>query len=197
MKTLLCDLGGCFLTNAWDREARARACAEFGIDAAAFERLHEGEVDRFEKGSLTLDEYLTRTLSASPASAPVPRGPFVDFMKSCSRKLGTGLEILADFRRSRAVQCIVLNNESRELNEYRIETFGLRERFDAFFSSCYLGMRKPGAPIYHLALDLSGARPADCLFIDDRPENIETARQLDIPFHRFESAEGLAIRLRQ
>ncbi len=48
-----------------------------------------------------------------------------------------------------------LNNESRELNEYRIRTFGLTEVFHAFFSSCYTGYRKPDPAAYRYALDIA------------------------------------------
>ena len=48
-----------------------------------------------------------------------------------------------------------LNNESLEINAYRIRRFHLRECFEAFFSSCYLGVRKPDRGIYSLALKIT------------------------------------------
>lgn len=44
-----------------------------------------------------------------------------------------------------------INNESKELNQYRIQTFGLREIFALFISSCFVGLRKPEAGIYRRA----------------------------------------------
>ena len=38
---------------------------------------------------------------------------------------------------------MTLNNESDELNAYRIREFGLASIFEAFISSCYLSVRKP------------------------------------------------------
>jgi putative hydrolase of the HAD superfamily len=71
-----------------------------------------------------------------------------------------------------------INNESRELNEYRIKQFGLAQIFDLFVSSCYVGLRKPDERIYRLALDLIQKAPDECCFIDDRPENIEGAAKV-------------------
>jgi len=68
-----------------------------------------------------------------------------------------------------------INNESRELNEYRIRTFGLADYFDVFVSSCYVGLRKPDERIYRLALDLTQHTPQECCFIDDRQPNIDAA----------------------
>ncbi len=71
-----------------------------------------------------------------------------------------------------------LNNESLEINEYRIEKFKLRDYFEAFFSSCYLGVRKPDPGIYSLALKITQQNPAQCILIDDRGLNLECAREV-------------------
>jgi putative hydrolase of the HAD superfamily len=73
-----------------------------------------------------------------------------------------------------------LNNESAELNEYRIAKFKLRECFDVFLSSCYLGVRKPGAEIYNLTLKIAQRAPEECIFIDDRSLNLECAQEMGI-----------------
>ncbi len=73
---------------------------------------------------------------------------------------------------------MTLNNESLELNLYRIEHFGLRDIFEAFFSSCWLGSTKPSHEPYQLALGISQARPDCAVFIDDREPNLVPARAL-------------------
>jgi len=195
VRVLFCDLGGCFLSNAWDHAARRRACEKFGIDPGRFEVLHASAAEGFEKGSLTLAEYLKRTVFAVGSPVAVSAEEFMDFMKSCSRKLGDALDVLVDFRREHPVRCVALNNESRELNEFRIDAFGLRETFDAFFSSCYLGLRKPEAAIYRLAIEVTGAHPQDSLLIDDREENLSPAADLGMQTFLFDPV-GLARRLR-
>src|SRR5438128_1866063 len=71
-----------------------------------------------------------------------------------------------------------INNESTELNLYRINKFGLREIFTLFVSSCFVGLRKPEEGIYRLALDITQKSPQECCFIDDRALNLECARGL-------------------
>ena len=63
---------------------------------------------------------------------------------------------------------------------YRIDTLGLRAIFSAFFSSCYLGVRKPNPRIYEIALDVMRAEPAASLFVDDREENVAGARAVGL-----------------
>ena len=71
-----------------------------------------------------------------------------------------------------------INNESTELNLYRIKKFGLREIFTLFVSSCFVGLRKPEQGIYRLALEITQKPPGECCFIDDRVLNLEYARGL-------------------
>jgi putative hydrolase of the HAD superfamily len=84
-----------------------------------------------------------------------------------------------------------INNESTELNSYRIEKFGLRDIFTAFFSSCFLRLRKPNLAIYRLALDVMQKAPEECCFIDDRPLNLDGARQLGMHVIQFQDPDQL------
>jgi putative hydrolase of the HAD superfamily len=67
----------------------------------------------------------------------------------------------------------------------------LRREFKAFFSSCYLGVRKPEEGIYKLALEVTQSDPGECLFIDDRELNLECARQLQMRTIHFQNAAQL------
>jgi putative hydrolase of the HAD superfamily len=84
-----------------------------------------------------------------------------------------------------------INNESRELNLYRIEKFGLRRIFQLFVSSCFVGLRKPESGIYRLALEIT-QRPADeCCFVDDRALNLEIAAKLGMQTIEMQNVEQL------
>ena len=87
-----------------------------------------------------------------------------------------------------------MNNESLELNEYRIHIFRLRDYFEAFFSSCYLGLRKPNIEIYKLALKITQREPAECVMIDDRGLNLETAKELGMHTIQFKNVSQMRSR---
>jgi putative hydrolase of the HAD superfamily len=84
-----------------------------------------------------------------------------------------------------------INNESKELNLYRIQTFGLREIFSLFVSSCFVGLRKPEEGIYRLALEITQRPPEECCFIDDRPLNLDSASRLGMHVIQMKTAEQL------
>jgi putative hydrolase of the HAD superfamily len=173
---LFWDNGGVILTNGWDRDARKLAVGTFHLDWEDFEDRHELMLDAFETGVLSLDDYLKRTVFYRPRSF-TPED-FKKFMFAQSQPLPDSLAFAGELARSRKYLMAALNNESLEINEYRIKKFKLRDYFEAFFSSCYLGVRKPNAGIYKLALEITQREPGECILIDDRGLNLECAREL-------------------
>ena len=55
---------------------------------------------------------------------------------------------------------------------------------------------KPNAAIFELALKRFGRRADQCLFIDDRLDNIEAGEAIGLPGHHFGDAAGLESELK-
>ncbi len=171
IRALFWDVGGVLLTNAWDHEERDQAVEKFLLSKTEFEERHKELVPMFEEGKLSVDEYLDRVIFYQPRT--FSREEFKQFMFSLSKPKPQSLDLARSLSANYFLGTI--NNESRELNEYRIQNFGLAKYFDVFVSSCYIGLRKPDERIYRLALDLTQHTARECCFIDDRPPNIEGA----------------------
>ncbi len=99
-------------------------------------------------------------------------------MLSLSQPLPGMLEFAQSLTQSRKYFMGTINNESRELNLYRIDKFGMRKIFTAFVSSCFVGLRKPEPDIYRTALEITQFPAEESCFIDDRPINLEGAAKL-------------------
>ena len=176
IRALFWDVGGVLLTNAWDRRERAKALEHFHIDADQFQARHEMVVSSFERGKLTLDEYLDRTVFF--LERPFTRDAFRDFMFTLSQPFPENVAFAQSLADTDKYFMSTINNESRDLNTYRIGKFGLRNIFRLFVSSCYVGLRKPEPEIYRLALEITQIPPEESCFIDDRALNLECAKQL-------------------
>jgi putative hydrolase of the HAD superfamily len=186
---LFWDNGGVILTNGWDRNSRRAAVEKFKLDWADFEDRHELMLNDFETGRVTLDEYLRRTVFYREHSFTLE--DFKKFMFEQSQPFPESLDFLKKLAQTRRYLIASLNNESRELNEYRIKTFNLPQYFEAFFSSCYLALRKPNVEFYRLALKITQRNPEDCVMIDDRGLNLETAREIGMHTIQFKSVTQL------
>jgi putative hydrolase of the HAD superfamily len=183
------DIGGVLGTNGWDREQRDKAVKRFNLDPEDFQCRHEEIVGEWEEGHITIDEYLEITVFHKPVD--FSRDEFVEFMRSQSLP-NEGVIALARSLTGKANYTLMtLNNESDELNRYRIARFGISELFEAFLSSCWLGVRKPTQKFYERGLGIAQASPETSLFIDDRQQNLTPAANLGMACIRFTSVSQL------
>jgi putative hydrolase of the HAD superfamily len=187
------DVGGVILSNAWDHTERNRALIQFELDEVDFNDRHHMLVSSFERGKITLDEYLDRTIFYRTRT--FSKDTFKEYMFSLSRPKQDVLVLARALANSGKYLMSTLNNESKELNLYRIQTFHLREIFKLFVSSCFAGLRKPEAGIYRLAVEMTQTQPEECCFIDDRELNLECASQMGMHVIQMQNAEQLRVDL--
>ncbi len=191
--TLFWDIGGVILTNGWDRGSRKEAADTFHLDMEEFQDRHDLSFPAFDSGQISLNEYLDRTLFYRPRS--FTREEFTAFMFAQSKEYPETRAILDKVACSAKYFVGAINNEPLELNQYRIEAFDLRRDFLVFFSSCYVRSRKPEETIFRVALEVTQRRPEQCLFIDDRPLNLESPRRLGMNTIHHQNADQLRAEL--
>lgn len=194
IRAIFWDVGGVLLTNAWDHTQRAQVLNRFQLDEEEFHDRHEMVVSSFERGKITLDEYLDRTVFYRPRS--FTREAFIEHMYSLSQPYLDVLQFAQSLTDSGRYLMGTINNESRELNYHRMEKFGLRNIFRLFISSCFVGLRKPEDGIYRLALETTQIPPEECCFIDDRALNLECAAKLGMHTIEMDSLEKLRMDLK-
>ncbi|HEY4132532.1 MAG TPA: HAD-IA family hydrolase [Gemmatimonadaceae bacterium] len=185
---VLFDIGGVLGSNGWDHEQRSAAVKQFGLEGEDFEYRHQETVGVLESGDLSLDEYLDVTVFCAPRD--FSREEFKTFMFAQSVPWPESIEVARDVADS-GVRVATLNNESEALNVHRIGTFGLCEIFPVFFSSCWLGVRKPTQQIYKRVLGMTQMDPSRVIFVDDRNQNLAPAAALGMKTIRYESAGQL------
>jgi putative hydrolase of the HAD superfamily len=193
--TLFFDLGGVLLTNGWDTPARKRAAETFGLDYQEFQTRHEMLKTAFETGRLSLNGYIQKAVFHHPRSFSLD--DFKEFLFEQSQPLGDTLEWVRALARSGKVRLFTLNNESRELHEYRVRTFQLDLIFQAFIVSCYLGQVKPDEGIYLSALGIAACERHEAIFIDDRALNVEPALALGLDAVQFQGLDPLRSYLKE
>jgi epoxide hydrolase-like predicted phosphatase len=199
IRTIFWDIGGVLLTNGWDEAQRAHTLTPLGVDIADFESRYEAANFFWERGLSTAVEFFNKTLFR--ADQPNRSFSFEDIWPLvCAESKVLHPEcfdIITSLRTSGDYKVATLNNESRELNAYRIDTFNLRQYFDYFICSGYVHEMKPHPAIYRAAIDISGHPPQTSVFIDDKPENCRAAAAFGMNAIHFQSPEQLARDLAQ
>ena len=193
---ILFDVGGVMLTNGWDHNERAVVLQHFGLDRAEFESRHEQPNDAWERDNLTIHGYLDATVFYQPRS--FSHEDFIEVMKAQSVPIpSNAMPVLKDLASSGQYLVGTLNNESRELHEYRMAEFGLNPYLDVQLCSAYVGMRKPDAEIYRRAIDILGVPAARIIFIDDRKGNADAAAAQGMHAIQFTGEDQLRAQLKE
>lgn len=193
LKILLLDIGGVLLNNGWGHQSRQKAANRFAINYVEMNGLHNFIFTTYETGKITLDEYLDTVVFSHPR--PFSTDEFKTFMFAESVELPGLLAWLRAWKSRGNFRIIAVNNEGRELNQYRIAKFRLYDVYDAFVSSGEVGMVKPDPNIWRLAMGIAQAKPEQCVCIDDRIMLVQAARRLGIRAHHHETFEATRLLL--
>ena len=196
IRTIFWDIGGVILSNGWDTGQRARVLGSLGVDLPAYEKRHPSENFLWERGRFSAEEFFNRTVFR-PADAPPQKFDFIFedlWEKVCGESsfpYPESFDILVALKATGKYTLATLNNESAELNEYRLDHFGLRKQFDFFICSAYVNEMKPHPDIFRAAIRISGQPASTAVFIDDKQENVDAALYHGMQGIRFESAAQL------
>jgi putative hydrolase of the HAD superfamily len=195
ISVLFLDIGGLLLTNGWDRRMRRRAAEEFQLDFDEMNERHNLTFDTYERGLLSLDEYLRRVVFHVKRAFTPER--FKAFMFDQSRPLDGNIETFRKMADAHDLKVCAISNEGRELAVHRIRAFHLSEFIDIFILSSFVHFRKPDEDIYRLALDIAQVAPEHAVYIDDRLLFVEVAQSLGIPSIYHEHLEQTLTALAQ
>jgi putative hydrolase of the HAD superfamily len=176
--TLFLDIGGVLLTDGWSHGASKLAVKKFNLDFEELNKRHTEALDTYELGKFTLEEFLDRTVFYEKRSfTPVQ---FRKFMFAQSKPYPKMIKLVRRHKARYGLKIVVVSNEGRELNEYRIQKFKLNDFVDFFISSCFVRLRKPDADIFRVALDTVRVSANQVVYIENTPMFVHIAEGLGI-----------------
>lgn len=192
--TLFLDIGGVLLTNGWDRNARKLAAEKFSLNLDELNESHHLVFNDFETGKLSMDEYLNRLKLHN--NLVFSKEELKAFIFEQSKPFNSSISFFKALKQQHKLKVFAVNNEGRELNEYRINKFKLDELFDAFVSSCYVKVRKPDPDIFRIACDIAHSQPQETIMIDDRSMFTEVAKTVGITGIQYTGLDDIKEKLK-
>ncbi len=176
IKAIVFDVGG--VLTSWSREATYEDLKdELGFNDKSVDEFWKNYVHPYGRGEVTeteLWERASRELGirqVSPKENLIGR-TFVKTTKPYKEILEYACKL-----KERGFKIAILSNTNEVHTKY-VEQIGAFKPFDYIFLSHEVGIRKPDPKIYKHLLEKLDAQPKVVLFIDDTPENIETAKKL-------------------
>jgi putative hydrolase of the HAD superfamily len=184
VKAVLFDFGG-VLTEPMGPMFAAVA-ADAGAEPAEVAALLIGAYDtadhplnRLEVGKATFAELCEWARTEGERRGwRLDLAPMVSLMEAIPLRPGM-LDYVGNLRR-RGFRTGLVTNNFKELSALWRAKLDVERLFDTVVDSCEVGVRKPDAAIYHLALERLGVAPEEAVFLDDFEVNLAGARAVGL-----------------
>ncbi len=168
------DYGGVLWDMRWDlartleqeHGLRARTIVETLYGSETWAKLQVGVGER--------DAWLDESHRALEAAAGRELPPLHQHWRERQHLIAPNIDLIRRLRP--AFKTAVLSNADNSLRAMLSATHGIYDLFDDIVVSAGVGLAKPDPRIYALSAQRLQLTPAECVFIDDLPRNVEGAR---------------------
>jgi 2-haloacid dehalogenase len=190
LDTIVFDLGGVLID--WSPYHLYRKLFDNDADIASF--LEEIDLYNWLRG-VDADKSFQRgveELSAClPHHADMIEAYWHRWAETLNGTLDDSLAIVTELK-AQGRPLYVISNWSSETWHHATERFDFLDIFDGMVISGLEGIAKPEPDIFHLACERFDILPGQAVFIDDRAENVESARR--VGFHGVHFTDAVTLR---
>jgi len=164
-----------------------------GIDGKAFEEVYWGQRADYDRGTIDGPAYWRRVAQV----AGVEIAP-AEIRSLIAADIGIWMRanpVMMEWVRAlknHGLKIAVLSNMPIEISTHMRRFAPWFIDFDYVCFSAEVQLAKPEPAIFHACLNVVGSKPEECLFLDDRADNVEAAQALGMHAVRFVSVEELA-----
>lgn len=183
------DVGMVLIDFCWEKHCRRLGFDEAVIHAFDVNMIHSQYWSMLDEGLLEEEEAISQFLKCMPSYQKeimkfweqpeyfVEEYDYAAPMISRLKNLGYHVYLLSNY----------------PYNLYKIHwpSFEFYSMVDGYVVSAAEKLRKPNPAIYKLLCNRYQLKPKECLFIDDRPDNVEAAMQVGMKAVLFEGYESL------
>jgi putative hydrolase of the HAD superfamily len=191
--TIIFDMGGVLVSLDWDKACAPLArLSDLTYDEVMKEVQNGPIVESSMLGRLTPQEF--HRAICDKIHVAIDFDPFIDIWNSILGRDDEMADLVEELTSTHTL--VIASNTDAIHFTYSLEHFPVLKAFDRHFLSCEMGLLKPDPAYFHHVLYGLWASPANCVFIDDRPDNVRAARNLGIKGLVFESIAKLKSDLR-
>ncbi len=162
-------------------------CETFQISAAEFEKANFEKRKAVQVGKSEIDFWVEW---ARKKGIELPDDWPSTYTAALKKSVGADPKMLEliDILKQNQIRVGLLSNINSRYTQM-IRDFGFYKPFDPCLLSCEMGLEKPDQRVYDLLLKTLGISGKDVVFIDDKLENVDSAKKKGIDAILFESEE--------
>ncbi|MBS0622803.1 MAG: HAD-IA family hydrolase [Verrucomicrobia bacterium] len=183
------------MTGEPHREAVVHFIREsFQLSLGEFDKVNQEKRRAFEQGKMDAEFWVSY---AEERGIELPVNWVEAFQDVMKEAIGINPEmyLLVGKLREQQMPVALLSNIDERLAKL-LRDFGLYAPFNPCLLSCEMGIEKPDLRAYEFLLTELNLSAHEVVFIDDKLENVEAAKQLGIDAILFESPEQIRAALR-
>ncbi len=191
IKLIIFDIGGILIEEPANTAMYKNIAQFIGVSEEEFHAARKEYWNLATTGEMTLKqlyEKILRKLSKTIKAEETIKKHLEEYAKIEKVRNPEIIRIIEDLKINYEV--VALTNTEQEMGEYNRE-HGLFQFFERAFLSTEMHMKKPDAMIFEKVLEECHVTAEEALFIDDKEENTEGAREAGIPCILYENPTQL------
>lgn len=183
MESVIFDWGGVLIDDP--RPGLLRYCADaFGVSQAHYTPVHDSFLDAFQKGLISEAEFWQDISQELRRPAPEVASLWFNAFRSAHVPRPEVFSLVSSLRENGYKTALLSNTERPAVKLFHELGYGM---FDALVFSCEQGVAKPERRIYEIALEKLGSDPPWSIFIDDRQDYVQGAKEVGLNAILFKS----------
>jgi len=188
IESVIFDWGGVLIDDP--APGLMQYCAQaLAVSKDDYIKAHSKFAPAFQKDLISEDTFWERICSRLNVPTPKADSLWADAFKAVYVPRKDMFSLAARLRKNGYKTALLSNTEAAAMQYfYQLSVFG---GFDVLVFSCAEGTRKPEKKIYELTVQRLGSRPGQSVFIDDKPEYINGAKQTGLNTILFENINQL------
>jgi len=185
IKSVIFDWGGVLIDDP--APGLMRYCAEaLGVSKENYIRAHSKFAAEFQKGLISEDTFWQRICGELNVPKLKAHSLWTDAFKAAYVPREDMFSMAAFLQENGYKTALLSNTEAAAMQYFYTFQYNM---FDVLVFSCAEGTRKPERKIYELTIEKLSSQPRQSVFIDDKPEYINGAKEVGLNTILFQSAE--------
>jgi len=187
IKTIIFDWGGVLIDNPAPRITTY--CADYlNVAEQQLKKIQQHLEQEFQKGLLPEDIYWEKICAHLQVPQPATPSLWKDAVRAAYVENKKVFTLVSTLKKNGYTIGFLSNTEPPAMQFFYEQHY---EVFDVTVFSCAEGIRKPDKRIYQITLERLATQPDETVFIDNRPDNTEGAKNIGMHTIVFKNAEQL------
>ncbi len=193
IKAIIFDVGGVVLKPKSFRPLTREYAKLMGRDGEEVHKIFKKYWHEWKFGKISEEEFFEGM--GRDLGVKVDKNKLRELMYSFPELDRNVVSLIQRLRRK--YEIFSLTNHAKEFFEFLEGKYGLGRLFDCIFKSYEAKLAKPDPRFFEWVMEEIGRKPEECVFIDDREENVEAARVLGMNAILYEDVRMLEKELRK